>query len=70
MAMTPEQALQKAKEAATVKAIARRCGVTTEAVYQWNRVPPQHVISVEAATLKDGAPRVTRYDLRPDLYPR
>ena len=68
--MTPEQALQKAKEAATVKGLAQRCGITTEAVYQWDRVPPSHVIQVEAATIKDGVPRVTRYDLRPDLYPR
>lgn len=45
--------------------LAKHCGVTPQAVNQWvrkNRVPPEHVRSIEAAT------GVSRYDLRPDVF--
>jgi DNA-binding transcriptional regulator YdaS (Cro superfamily) len=46
-------------------ALARRLGVSYQAISQWDRVPPLRVLEVEAAT--GGA--VTRHELRPDLYP-
>lgn len=45
--------------------LARRIGVTTQAISQWDRVPIGRVIAVcRAADWK-----VTPNDLRPDLYP-
>lgn len=49
--------------------LAVRVGVTPQAVNKWvrtGRVPGDRVLSVEAATDR----KVTRYDLRPDLYPK
>lgn len=45
-------------------AVATECGITSQAVSQWDRVPAEHVLIVERIT---GAPR---YDLRPDIYPK
>jgi DNA-binding transcriptional regulator YdaS (Cro superfamily) len=42
--------------------LARDLGITRQAVYQWDRVPPQHVLDVERIT------GVSRYKLRPDLF--
>jgi DNA-binding transcriptional regulator YdaS (Cro superfamily) len=54
-------------------ALAEKAGVTPQAVNQWitkNRVPVERVLAIEAATVDEttGEPRVTRYDLRPDIY--
>lgn len=46
----------------TLKAIADACSVTLQCVSGWTRVPPEHVIAVEAVS---GVPRER---LRPDLY--
>lgn len=49
--------------------LARIIGVTAQAVQQWvrfGRIPAERVLEVERAT--NGA--VTRYELRPDLYPK
>lgn len=49
-------------------ALARAIGVTTQAVHQWVKkgcVPAQRVLAVEAAV----GGKVTRHELRPDLYP-
>lgn len=49
--------------------LARRLGVTYQAVQQWvysGHVPASRVIACEVAS--DG--KVTRHDLRPDLYPK
>jgi len=45
--------------------LARRLGVTPQAVQFWTRsgIPPKWVISVEKET------GVSRHDLRPDIYP-
>ncbi len=48
-----------------VAALARAINVTPQAVSQWDRVPAERAIAVEKAT--DG--KITRHDLRPDLYP-
>ena len=39
--------------------------ITPGAVSQWKRAPAHHTIPLEKAT--DG--KITRHDLRPDLYP-
>jgi DNA-binding transcriptional regulator YdaS (Cro superfamily) len=48
--------------------LADHCGTRQQTVSKWlkNGVPPIKVISIERAV--NGA--VTRYDLRPDIYPR
>lgn len=46
-------------------ALARAVGISSPAVSQWVRVPPERVIAVERATRR----QVTRYELRPDIYP-
>lgn len=43
--------------------VAAALGITSSAVSQWKRVPPERVLAMEAAT---GVPR---YELRPDMYP-
>lgn len=56
--------LQKAIAAAnTAQELARRLGVTPQALSQWRRIPPLRVLDVERAT---GIPR---HELRPDIYP-
>ncbi len=49
-------------------ALARRVGVTGEAVRKWERkgVPVGRVLAIEAATDH----RVSRHELHPDLYPK
>lgn len=58
-----EQAIEAAGGAAE---LGRYLGITSQAISQWTRVPADRVIQVERAT----GGRFTRYDLRPDLYPR
>jgi DNA-binding transcriptional regulator YdaS (Cro superfamily) len=43
--------------------LAKRIGITPQALSQWEVVPPLRVIAVERAT------GVSRSELRPDLYP-
>ncbi|WP_333839176.1 transcriptional regulator [Novosphingobium sp.] len=66
--LTPFEALEAAIAAAGSQSeLARRCGVSTTAVWKWaqssKRLPAEHVLTVEAAT---GIPR---HVLRPDIYP-
>ncbi|MDX2224926.1 MAG: pyruvate, phosphate dikinase [Rhodospirillaceae bacterium] len=61
-----DTALERAiTEAGGVAALARAINVTPQAVSQWDRVPAERVLAVETAT----AGKVSRHDLRPDLYP-
>lgn len=62
------QAIELAGGAA---ALGRLLNITSQAVSQWRRVPAERVLEVERATLDPvtGKPRVTRDQLRPDLYP-
>jgi len=39
--------------------------ISAQAICDWKRCPPARVLLVESAT----GGRVTRHDLRPDLYP-
>lgn len=64
---TPESALAEAiRLCGSRTALAERVGVTRMAVSQWKIVPPLRVLDVERAV----AGQVTRYELRPDIYPR
>ena len=45
-------------------AVATECGISSQAVSQWDRVPAEHVLTVERIT---GAPR---HEIRPDIYPK
>src|SRR5579883_7076 len=61
-----DDALERAiLEAGGVAALARAINVTPQAVSQWDRVPAERAIAVEKAT--EG--RISRHELRPDLYP-
>lgn len=46
--------------------LARKIDVHATAFYVWKKIPSAHVLAIEEAT--DG--RVTRHELRPDLYPQ
>lgn len=60
-----DQGLRQAVEAAgSMRELARRIGVSYQAVQQWHAVPAHQIIAVEKAT---GIPREA---LRPDLYRR
>lgn len=67
-APTPYEALLKAVETAgSQSALSRICSVGQPAVWKWlqstKRVPAEYVLRIEAAT------GVSRYHLRPDIYP-
>tara|TARA_R110000765_G_C18753658_1_gene588205 strand:+ start:589 stop:786 length:198 start_codon:yes stop_codon:yes gene_type:complete len=56
------------KAAGNMSKLARACGVTPQAVRKWvvrGQIPAEQVLNVEKATEM----RVTRYELRPDIYP-
>lgn len=58
--------LQRAAEAVgSQQRLAEVLGITPQAVSQWDRVPAERVIAIERAT----GGKVTRHELRPDLYP-
>ncbi len=61
-----DDALERAiTQVGGVAALARAINVTPQAVSQWDRVPAERALAVEKAT--DG--KISRHDLRPDLYP-
>lgn len=63
----PETALAEAiRLCGSQTELAARIGVTRMAISQWKTVPPLRVLDVERAT----GGIVTRYELRPDIYPR
>jgi pyruvate,orthophosphate dikinase len=61
-----DAALERAiSEAGGTAALARTINVTPQAISQWDRVPAERALAVESAT----GGKVTRQELRPDLYP-
>lgn len=48
-----------------VAKLAELISVSSQAISQWTRVPAERVLQIERAT----GGRVTRHELRPDLYP-
>lgn len=72
LTLNMEEALAKAIElVGGPSVLGRSLGISSQAVSQWRRVPAERVLDVERATAdpESGAPRVTRHELRPDLYP-
>ncbi|MFC5698609.1 transcriptional regulator [Pseudomonas sp. GCM10022186] len=66
--MKENPAQRAAKAAGGQSALARALGCTPQAVQRMcatGHVPAERVLQIEAAV----AARVTRYELRPDLYP-
>lgn len=55
--------VEAVREAGGGAALGRALGLTRQAIYQWAKVPPEHVLKVESLT------GVSRHRLRPDLYP-
>jgi len=45
--------------------LAEKLGVSRPALYQWRKVPAERVIALETAS----GGKVTRHEIRPDLYP-
>jgi DNA-binding transcriptional regulator YdaS (Cro superfamily) len=65
MSKPDDTPLQRAALAAgNLSSLAKKLGVSRQAIYQWRRVPAQHVLKIEALT------KVPRHTLRPDLYPQ
>jgi DNA-binding transcriptional regulator YdaS (Cro superfamily) len=68
--MTPEKALETAvKILDGQSAFARACGgdVKQQHVHYWlkvGKIPAEHCLAIERATKR----KVTRYDLRPDVF--
>jgi DNA-binding transcriptional regulator YdaS (Cro superfamily) len=61
---TKTEALKRAVKVSGGQAeFARLIGITAQAVSQWDEVPPLRVLEVERIS------GVSRYELRPDLYP-
>jgi pyruvate,orthophosphate dikinase len=61
-----DSALERAiTEAGGTAALARTINVTPQAISQWDRVPAERALAVEQAA----GGKVTRHELRPDLYP-
>lgn len=57
------EALERAREiAGGSSALARKLGITPQAVLQWKNAPAERVLGVERET------GVSRYDLRPDVF--
>jgi pyruvate kinase len=47
----------------TAPLIAEALGILPGGVWQWRRVPAQHVLTIERLL------KIPRYEIRPDIYP-
>lgn len=62
---TEQDALKRAiKEIGNATRLAGQLGISLQAVSQWKQAPPQHVLAIERAT----GGKVSRYELRPDIF--
>lgn len=61
--MRSEPLREAVRRAGSVTALAKILGIAPQAISQWDRVPAERVLAVEKAT------KVTRHELRPDIYP-
>lgn len=55
--------LEKTFSAINRRQLAKRLGISAQAISQWRRVPVERVLEVERLT------GVSRHELRPDIYP-
>ncbi len=62
MITNPEDALAKLKQDLGPAEIARRLGISSQAVSQWKKAPPAWCIQLEEKT------GVSRHELRPDIF--
>lgn len=65
----PGRGMEKAKDRAierigSVKKVAKLCGISVQAVYNWTRVPATRVLTVERHS------GISRHALRPDVFGR
>jgi DNA-binding transcriptional regulator YdaS (Cro superfamily) len=72
--MTPEIALEHAIQiVGSAAELARQIGVTRQAINGWDVCPADRVLAVAEAVrkaLKRPRHKITKYDLRPDVYRR
>lgn len=61
--ITPKEALERALELiGGPAALARKLGITSQAIGQWDRAPANRVIAIEIQT------GISRHLLRPDVF--
>ena len=72
MNTTPEIAAKRAIELlGGARQIAKELDVTTQAVYQWKRIPAEHVLKIEGMLSRVGVwadDKISRHELRPDIF--
>jgi DNA-binding transcriptional regulator YdaS (Cro superfamily) len=59
----PKIVKQAIRAAGSGAALGKALGLTRQAIYQWERIPVEHVLLIERLT---GLPR---HQQRPDIYP-
>jgi DNA-binding transcriptional regulator YdaS (Cro superfamily) len=64
-----KSALGRAIAIVGIGRLSEALGISRAAIYQWERVPAERVLAVEAAVERARADKVTREQLRPDIYP-
>lgn len=61
--MTPEKALKEAIQiAGSQTALGKHLNISQQAISEWTRCPPRHVLAIETLT------NISRHDLRPDIF--
>lgn len=70
--MTKQETQALVRRAGGARLIARRLGLSSQAVYQWTQVPDKYVLEVEriSQSFQREDKLVKHWELRPDIYPR